>query len=104
MADLRVGRFACVESRILPITRSAWRASMVLSEGTRPGPRPPEEDSDGASNKLLAALVPAVLGDLLIRMEDGDGTGTCMQCGNVLYLRRGSQPPARAAKVSPAAA
>ena len=43
-------------------------------------------------------------GDLMLRVEDGDATGTCLQCGNVLYLRRGTQPPAPAAEVSPVAA
>ena len=53
---------------------------------------------------FLLHSCPRCSGDLVIRMEDGDGTGTCMQCGNVLYLRRGAQPPAPAAKVLPAAA
>ena len=43
-------------------------------------------------------------GDLLLRVEDGVATGNCLQCGNVLYLRRGAQPAAPAAKVSPVAA
>ncbi len=43
-------------------------------------------------------------GDLVLRMEDGDVTGTCLQCGNVLYMRRGRQALAVAPQGSPAAA
>ena len=28
-------------------------------------------------------------GDLVLRQEDEDLTGTCLQCGNVLYMKRG---------------
>ena len=40
----------------------------------------------------------------MLRLEDGDTTGTCLQCGNVLYTRHGVQAPAVAAQGSPAAA
>ena len=43
-------------------------------------------------------------GDLLVRVEDGDTTGTCLQCGNVVYVQRGMPVPAVALQGSPAAA
>ena len=43
-------------------------------------------------------------GDLVLRVEDGDATGTCLQCGHVLYMRRGALAPASAASGSPVAA
>ena len=43
-------------------------------------------------------------GDLVLRLEDEDATGTCLQCGHVLYIRRGALAPAPAASGSPVAA
>ena len=43
-------------------------------------------------------------GDLVLRLEDGDTTGTCLQCGNVLYMRRGALAPTSAPSGSPVAA
>ena len=43
-------------------------------------------------------------GDLLLHMEDGDAIGTCLQCGNVVYVKPGTLVPAVAAQGAPAAA
>ena len=43
-------------------------------------------------------------GDLVLRMEDGDTTATCLQCGNVLYMTRGVRAPALPVQGAPAAA
>ena len=43
-------------------------------------------------------------GDLLVRVEDGDTTGTCLQCGNVVYMKHRARVPAVAVQGSPVAA
>ena len=53
---------------------------------------------------FLLNACPRCSGDLVLRLEDGDTTGTCLQCGNVLYTRHGVQAPAVATQGSPAAA
>ena len=43
-------------------------------------------------------------GDLVLRLDDGEATGTCLQCGHVLYMGPGVLAPAPTASGSPVAA
>ncbi len=53
---------------------------------------------------ILLNSCPRCSGDLVLRQEDGEATGTCLQCGNVLYTKRRVQAPTVATQAAPAAA
>ena len=77
---------------------------MVLSDGERGSIRVPRRTPMERQRSILLNACTRCSGDLVLREDDGDTTGTCLQCGNVVYMTRGVPAPATATQGAPAAA